>query len=138
MKHPQLYTLSILFASLLVFTACSKKDRDPTLIVTVKDLSSTPIAGATVHAWPTNDISDSTGTGSGVIDIRMDQTGQTDASGDILFNFPASAILDIDVTYNLATTDSTSSSLEGHKVVKIEVIKQKEEENLFNETIYIK
>lgn len=135
MKHSQLHTLTILFVSLLIFTACSKKDREPTLIVTVKNNSGTPVEGATVHIWPSDDNTiDSTS--SGVPDKTMDKTGATNALGEITFVFPFSAVLDIDVTYTL-TSDTTTSLLEGHKVVKIEVIEQKEEENIFNETVIV-
>tara|TARA_B100000809_G_scaffold191405_1_gene190065 strand:- start:1816 stop:2229 length:414 start_codon:yes stop_codon:yes gene_type:complete len=136
MKRSQFHTLTIIFVSLLVFTACSKKDRNPILIVTIQDVSGTPVEGAKVHVWPTDDLPDDS-LSSGVPDIRMDQTGLTDAAGEIVFNFPASAVLDIDVTYTLATSDSTTIDLEGHKVVKIETIEQKEEENIFTELVYI-
>ncbi|MDG1477111.1 MAG: hypothetical protein P8Q14_08195 [Vicingaceae bacterium] len=135
MKHTQSYILIILFASFLVFTACSKKDRDPILIVSVKDVSGTPLEGATVRAWPTDQL-EIDSTSSGVVDSIMDQKGITDALGEITFNFPASAVLDLDVAYSLAT-DTTPVLLEGHKVVKIEVIRQKDEENVFNETVYL-
>lgn len=142
MKRSQLHILTILFFSLLIFTACSKKDREPTLIVTVQGLNGTPLEGATVHVWPTEDIAiDTTNDGTpiprGDRDEAMDKTGVTDALGEITFVFPFSAVLDVDVIYTLATSDSTSSILEGHKVVKIEVIEQKEEENIFNELVYV-
>lgn len=136
MKRSQFHTLTIIFVSLLVFTACSKKDRNPILIVNVQNSGGVSLEGAKVHVWPTDKL-EIDSTSSGVPDIRMDQTGYTDAAGEIVFNFPASAVLDIDVTYTLATSDTTSSLLEGHKVVKIEVIEQKEEESIFNELVYV-
>ena len=142
MKRTHLHTLTILFASLLIFTACGKKDREPTLIVTVQDLGGTPVEGATVHVWPTDNIAidtmtDGTPIPRGDRDETMDKTGVTDALGETTFVFPFSAVLDVDVTYTLATSGTTSSLLEGHKVVKIEVIEQKEEENIFNELVYV-
>lgn len=135
MKRTHFHTLAILFVSLLVFTACSKKDRDPILIVNVQDVNGTPLEGAVVHAWPTDRL-ELDSTTSNVPDTIMDQKGLTDARGEITFNFPASAVLDLDVTYTLVT-DTGSQFLEGHKLVKIETIKQKEEENIFNETVYV-
>ncbi len=138
MKHTRFHTVTILFLSLLVFTACSKKDRDPQLIVNVQDVNGIPVKGANVHVWPTDQNNDdNTNTGSGDPDIRMDQKGLTDTLGDIVFNFPFSAVLDVDVTYTLATSETTSVLLTGHKVVKVETLEQKEEENIFYETIYI-
>lgn len=136
MKFTRLRSVTILLLSLLVSTACSKKDREPTLIVTVKNMNSIPLEGATVHAWPT-DKNEGDSTNSGDPNTDMDQEGLTDANGEVVFNFPFSAVLDLDVTYTLATSDTTSSLLEGHKVVKIETIEQKEEENIFNETVFV-
>lgn len=135
MKHTQSHILTLLFASLLVFSACSKKDRNPILIVNVQDVNGESLEGAKVHAWPTDRL-EVDSTTSNVPDSIMDQTGYTDARGEITFNFPSSAVLDLDVTY-LQTTDSGSVVLEGHKVVKIESIRQKDEENVFNETVYV-
>ena len=136
MKRTQFHTIAILFVSLLVFTACSKKDRDPILIVNVQDVSGTPLEGAQVHAWPTDRL-EVDSTTSNVPDTIMDQKGFTNAQGTITFNFPASAVLDLDVTYLSVTSDTTSIILEGHKVVKIESIRQKDEDNVFNETVYV-
>jgi len=104
MKRSQLHILTILFFSLLIFTACSKKDREPTLIVTVQGLNGTPLEGATVHVWPTEDIAidtanDGTPIPRGDRDEAMDKTGVTDALGEITFVFPFSAVLDVDVIY---------------------------------------
>jgi len=133
MKHTQFHTLTILIVSLFVFTACSKKDREPTLIVTVKDANSVPLQGAYVHVWPTDDVnSDSINDGSGVSNERMDRRGLTDSKGEIELEFPASAVLDVDVNYVLGT-----DTLKGHKVVKIEVIRQKDEENIFSEVVFV-
>jgi len=136
MKHIQLHTLTILFVSLLALTACSKKDRNPELIVTVTNVDGIPLAGASVHAWPTDKLpADSTN--SGIPYEHMNQVVVTDANGEAAFYFLYSAVLDLDVTYTLATSDSTSSLLEGHKVVKIETIEQKEEKNYFYETVIV-
>lgn len=135
MKRKQFHTIAILLVSLLVITACSKKDREPTLVVNVQNAAGVSLEGATVHAWPTNRLSiDSTA--SGIPDPSMDQTAITNVSGEVIFEFPASAVLDLDVTYTL-TTDTTPVELIGHRVVKIEVIEQKEEKNLFNEIVVV-
>jgi len=136
MKLKQFNTLTILLVSLLVFTACSKKDRDPQLIVTVTDVNGIPIEGATVHVWPTDKIP-ADPTNSGVPNEDMNKVVVSDAKGEAEFYFYFSAVLDIDVTYTLATSDSTTSELEGHKVVKIETIEQKDEENFFYETVIV-
>ena len=106
MKHTQFQILTIIFASLLVFTSCSKKDRDPILIVNVQNASGEPLEGAQVHAWPTDRL-EADSTTSNVVDTIMDQKGFTDARGEITFNFPASAVLDLDVTYLLTTDTNT-------------------------------
>ncbi len=127
MKLKHIPILAILFVTLLAFTACSKKDREPTLIVIVKDSNSELIEGAQVHVWPTDQLTvDSTS--SGVVDSSMNKYSYTDAFGKATFCFPASAVLDVDVTYK---------QLKGHKVVKIETVRQKDEENIFEETVYI-
>ena len=135
MKLKQFQTVPFLFAIMLIFLACSKKDRNPKLIVNVQDVNGTPLKGAVVHAWPTDRLENDS-TNSGIPDERMDQQGATDAQGNITFNFPFSAVLDLDVTYQLMT-GSTPVLLTGHRVVKIETIEQKEEENVFNETVYV-
>jgi hypothetical protein len=137
MKLKQIQTLTILFVSLLVFTACSKKDRDPQLVVTVTDASGTPLAGASVHVWPTDKLKDDS-TNSGVLNEHMNQVVVSEANGEADFYFHFSAVLDVDVTYIYTTDSATIDTLEGHKVVKIETIKQKDVENFFYETVVVK
>jgi hypothetical protein len=134
MKRIQLHILTILFISLTVFTSCSKKERDPQLIVTVTDADGVPLKGATVHVWPTDQLVIDP-TSSGEYNELMDKTEFTDGNGEAAFYFYFSAVLDVDVEYTLATSDTTSSLLEGHKVVKIETIEQKDANNFFYETV---
>ena len=134
MRLKHIYITSILLTTIVVFTACSKEERSPKLVVHVQDSKSVQIEGATVHAWPT-DRYHVDSTSSGVPNLGMDQTLLTDANGDAAFDFEFSAVLDIDVTYLLVTSDTTSEELVGHRVVKIETIKQKEKDNIFEETI---
>ena len=125
----------IIFPLLILvgFTAC-EKDRSPTLIVTVVDENEQPVADASVRVWPGIIIFDSTNTGSGNVDTNsVDQTMITDASGMATFEFEFSAVLDIDVI----ATDSSGAFLVGHSSVKLETVKQKEEENIFNETVVV-
>jgi len=137
MKRIQLHILVILFISLTVFTSCSKKERDPQLIVTVTDADGVPLKGAAVHVWPTDRLVVDPSS-SGDYNELMDKTEFTDGNGEANFYFYFSAVLDIDVEYTLATSDTTSSLLEGHKVVKIETIEQKDADNFFYETVIAK
>ena len=137
MRLKHIYITSILLTAIVVFTACSKKERSPKLLVHVIDVNKTKIEGATVHVWPTDKLHvDSLS--SGVPNPSVDQTRLTDANGDAAFEYEFSAVLDIDVTYLKITSDTSSEELVGHRVVKIETVKQKSEENLFEETIIIK
>lgn len=136
MRLKHIYITSILLITILVFTACSKEARSPKLLVHVEDLNGSKIEGATVRAWPTDqNICDTTS--SCIPNLGMDQTLLTDANGDVAFDFEFSAVLDIDVTYLKAITLDSTQELTGHRVVKIEVIEQREEDNIFEETIII-
>lgn len=138
MTRKIIYTASILLVSTLVFTACSNKDRSPRLVVHVQDINKTALANAIVRVWPTN-ASDSNA--SNVPNPEVDKTHSTDANGDATFEYEFSAVLDVDVEFLKSSLDTGSNliidTLEGHKVVKIEVIRQKGEENVFNETITV-
>ncbi|MGB0881488.1 MAG: hypothetical protein ACPGSO_00945 [Vicingaceae bacterium] len=141
MKLKYIPFLTVLFAALLTFSACSKKDRSPTLKITVQDSNKNLLQGASIRVWPTDEVPyDTTATGelipNGGYNKEYTKEGTTDVNGEAVFSFPASAVLDVDVTYSLAT-DSTPVLLEGHKVVKIETVRQKEEENIFEETVVV-
>lgn len=133
MKQSHLLTISTLLGVLITFTACIKKDVPPELSILVKDRNEMPIEGAYVHAWPADPLPSTTS--SGIPNELMDKDGLTNANGEILLGFPFSAVLNVDVEYFI---DTSSIKLAGHKVVSIEVKRQKEDEdNIFYETIYI-
>lgn len=133
MKHNYIYIIG--FIAVLTAFSCSK-ERSPSLIVTVTEADGTPAVGATVHAWP------GSGNTGGVIDVDMDQSGYTDASGSVSFEFKASAVLDLDVTYFKETVDAAglpiTDTLLGSKVTKIESVRQKSEENKHSESVVVK
>ena len=74
----------------------------------------------------------------------MDQTTVTDAAGDAIFDFKYSSVLDIDVFYykhgfdTLVPPEPIVDTLYGHRVVKIEAIRQKSHENNYNETVTVR
>ncbi len=139
MKGKSIYTIGVLLIIAITIGACSKKERSPRLIVHVQEADGTPAAGATVRAWP----GASAGQPGSVIDEAIvDQTLKTDAAGDAIFDFEFSVVLDLDVTYYKNYLDPllnpVTDTLSGHKVVKIESVRQKSEENNYNETVEIK
>ncbi len=139
MKHKHLFSFGVLVVSLILLVACSKKDRGPRLIVHVQEVDGTPAAGASVHAWPGPDAGQP---GSVINDELMDQTTSTDAAGEATFDFKFSAVLDVDVVYYKNYLDSLLNpvvdTLYGHKVVKIEEVRQKSSENNYRETVEVK
>ena len=138
------YYIKTVFLLALVVSAFScAKERSPTLNITVIDNQGVSAPGAIVHAWPSDDANS---TGNTVNEAEMDKTGTTDAAGQISFDFKFSAVLDVDVVYYKSTlvVDSLGGvttqidSLSGHKVVKIESVRQRSKDNDYNETINLK
>ncbi|TXB64351.1 hypothetical protein FRY74_11205 [Vicingus serpentipes] len=133
----------VLFLSFVIVAFSCAKERTPTLNITVVDEQGVPAPGAIVHAWPSDDAS---ATGSTVNEIEMDKTGSTDALGQISFDFKFSAVLDVDVKYYKTTQVSDgmgglttqTDSLSGHKVVKIETVRQRSKDNDYNELVEVK
>jgi len=146
----------LLFVGVIAFSCA--KERSPSLHITVLDENGIPAAGATVHAWPSND---ATKMGSTVNEAEMDKTGTTDAAGYVKFDFKFSAVLDVDVVYyrtnqtivydtvwNAIDTTiidqinsmivTSTDSLSAHKVVKIESVRQRSEDNDYKETIKLR
>lgn len=157
MKNLTAFRLVLLMFVGVIAFSCAK-ERSPSLHITVLDENGIPAAGATVHAWPSND---ATQMGSTVNEAEMDKTGTTDAAGYVKFDFKFSAVLDVDVVYfrnnetivydtvwnTIDTTQidqinsmiiTTTDSLSAHKVVKIESVRQRSEENDYRETIKLK
>lgn len=139
MKHKYLYTLGVLFVFALITNACSKKEVVPKLIVHVQEVDETPANAAQVHAWY--------GPTAGQIGVSlnepyMDQEGYTDDQGDLIFEFRYSAVLDLDVVYYKHYLDTLLNpmvdTLYGHKVVKIETVRQKSSQNIYNEIVEVK
>ncbi len=144
----------LIFIGVIAFSCA--KERSPSLHITVLDDKGVPASGAIVHAWPS---SDATQLGSIVNEAEMDKTGTTDAAGYVKFNFKFSAVLDVDVVYyrtsqivgydtifdvsnfpidTIQTLVNITDSLSGHKVVKIESVRQRSVDNDFQETINLK
>jgi hypothetical protein len=138
MKHKYLYSFGVLLFSLMLFVACSKEDREPSLVIHVQETDGTAAPGAMVHVWPGPDAGNP---GSIINEAYMDQEGTTDASGNVTFTFPFSAVLDVDVIYYKEYLDTllapVTDTLIGHRVVKIETVRQRSEENIFNETVEV-
>ena len=137
-----------------VFAFSCAKERSPSLHITVIDEKGVPASGATVHAWPGDNA-----LGGTVNEAEMDKTGTTDASGYVKFDFKFSAVLDVDVVYYRTTQVvaydtildpitlqldtvpilvDVTDSLSGHKVVKIESLRQTSEDNDYRETVNLK
>ena len=139
MKHKHLFSFGVLVISILLLVACSKKERGPRLIVHVQEVDGTPAVGASVHAWYGPDAG---AQGKTLNDILMDQTTATDGAGDATFDFKFSAVLDVDVIYYKNYLDTLLNpvvdTLRGHRVVKIEQVRQKSSENNYRETVEVK
>ena len=82
----------VLFLTFVIGAFACAKERTPTLNITVVDESGMPAAGATVHAWPSNEANDNV-----VNEEEMDKTGTTDGAGVVSFDFKLSAVLDVDL-----------------------------------------
>jgi hypothetical protein len=143
MKHKSIYTIAALLTIAFTIGACSKEERSPKLIVHVQEKNGTAASAASVRAWPGKNAGQP---GSIINEPVVDQTGTTDAAGDVTFEFESSVVLDLDVTYfknisalTLNGTDTTwTDTLVGHKVVKLEAIRQKSEENTTTEMVEVK
>ncbi len=143
MKRKSIYTIAAFLTLVFVFTACSKEERSPTLIVHIQEKSGAASSGASVRAWPGKNAGQP---GSIIDEVSFDQSGTTDGAGDVTFEFDASIVLDLDVTYYKDISDTTLlgmdttwvDTLTGHKVVKLESIRQKSEENVTNEIVEVK
>ncbi len=139
MKHKNNFRLVLLMLIGVVAFSCAK-ERSPSLHVTVYDEKGAPASGAIVHAWPGDNA-----LGGTVNEAEMDKTGTTDAAGLVSFDFKFSAVLDVDVVYYRTsqvlindTLYNITDSLSGHKVVKIESVRQTSEDNDYNENLYLK
>lgn len=124
--------------SVLAFSCA--KERSPSLHITVIDEKGFAASGATVHAWPGDNALSGT-----VNEAEMDKTGTTDLGGNVNFDFKFSAVLDVDVVYYRTTQvlindtlRDVTDSLSGHKVVKIESLRQKSTDNDYYETVNLK
>lgn len=127
MKQKNLYLYSLLAVIIISITAC-KKDRLPSLIITVTTQDGTIVSDATVHVYP--DITDSVRV---VNTAEMDQTGTTFTDGTVRFEFKHSAVLDIEVEY----VQDIGDTLRGRDVVKVEVLRQRKKANDVAETVEI-
>lgn len=155
MKQKNNFRLLLLMLISVFAFACAK-ERSPSLHITVLDNQGIPATGATVHAWPGGNA-----LGGTVNEAEMDKTGTTDAAGYVKFDFKFSAVLDVDVVYfrtSQITVQDTfwnaitptiidsiktnvvnvTDSLSGHKVVKIESVRQTSTDNDYKETINLK
>jgi len=142
MKRESNFKIVLMLMLIIVAFSCAK-ERSPSLHITVIDEQGIPAPGATVHAWPSDDAD---AMGVTVNEDQMDKTGTTDAGGKVSFDFKYSAVLDVDVKYIKTTqvVDSnnnivtTTDSLSGHKVVKIESVRQRSEDNDYYEFVEVK
>ena len=140
MKRNFTFKTALLLTLVIGAFSCAK-ERTPTLNITVVDEQGVPAAGAIVHAWPSDEADDKV-----VNEEEMDKTGITDPLGQVSFDFKFSAVLDVDVKYFKTTliedgmggVITQTDSLSGHKVVKIESIRQRSKDNDFNEIIEVK
>lgn len=140
MKHKNNFRL-VLIALVSVIAFSCAKERSPSLHITVTDERGLPASGALVHAWPGDNALSGT-----INEAEMDKTGTTDASGYVRFDFKFSAVLDVDVVYyrstqyadTLGNPYTVTDSLSGHKVVKIESVRQRSTDNDYKENIYLK
>jgi hypothetical protein len=153
MKHKNNFRL-VLLMLIGVFAFSCAKERSPSLHITVYDEKGAPASGAIVHAWPGDNA-----LGGTVNEAEMDKTGTTDAAGYVKFDFKFSAVLDVDVVYYRTsqviqydtifntppqpntvnqTIVNVTDSLSGHKVVKIESVRQTSEDNDYRENLYLK
>ena len=143
MKNKSIYTLTAFLALTFIFNACSKEERGPSVLVHVQEQNGTAAPGATVRVWPGQNAGQP---GSIINEDDVDQTGITDAAGDVLFDFENSIVTDVDVIYyktsNVVTAlgldSSWTDTLAGHKVVKLEAIRQKSESNQTTEIVEVK
>ena len=138
MSRNYTYVIGLLFVVALTFAACSKKDRDPKLIIHVMEQDGTPANQAFVHVWPGPDAGQP---GSTINDELMDQNGYTDPEGNLTFNFWQSAVLDVDVVYYKNYYDTllnlVTDTMYGHRVVKIESVRQTSDDNIFYENVEV-
>lgn len=155
MKQKNNFKLVLLALVGVIAFSCAK-ERSPSLHITVLDEKGFPASGAKVHAWPGDKL---TGDGVTVNEAEMDKTGYTDLTGHLKLDFKFSAVLDVDVVYYRTsqvvrydtvyntppqpndvtqTIVDVTDSLSGHKVVKIESLRQKSSDNDYYETVNLK
>jgi len=111
-----LLPLLFIVACAFIFSSSCKRNKECTVVITVADgiNNSSPVYGATVHMYPPP-------SQSPTLDIQ-EQTGITDASGNVTMTFKLPAILQADVTPPSSSTLNTGGALvkleEGKSVSK--------------------
>lgn len=127
-------------------TSC-KKEKSPDLIITVRDTANVAIPGAEVYTHPDwiwtpykkDPILDSSR-----INDAFVRVGITNSSGQVMFSYPYSAVLDIVAFGYVTTTDSSTGIIDstekwsGKTIAKFESQQLKEDEkNEYNTTVIL-
>lgn len=111
----------------LIVLSC-KKERDPVLVVTVKDEAGALISGAMVVVYPDTSLM----TDNDIVNSEMIDSALTVDDGTAEFEFRQTAILNIS-----ARKKNGSTTKYGKEIVRIEKRRQASKENFFEEELVI-
>jgi len=126
------FTKLILLISITATLFSCAKDRSPELLVIVTQADGTPAEGAIIRTWPGQFVNSP--------DPAVDQTKIANAGGSVLFQFEHSIVVDIDVIYTKTTIVNgmpTRKEFTAHKVVQLEVLRQRSKENLTTQNMIV-
>jgi hypothetical protein len=96
-------TFIALFLVVGTQTACQKQNTNCGCVITVKDVNSNPVSGAYVKLYAPHG--------------QVENSGTTNAAGDIDFNFGLPAIFNVAVTDGLSLNDT----LKGTGIIQLQV-----------------
>ncbi len=132
------YILSVVavFTGVILLSTSCKKEVPPTLRIHVVDTNGVALPNAHVYCSYGPDANQGTHN-----EVAYNVEGKSGSSNIVEFNFPNSAILDVEVVVPkesfIPPNTYVMDTLRGKKVVKIELKFQRSSENVFDETVTV-
>lgn len=132
------YILSVVavFTGVMLLSNSCKKEIPPTLRIHVVDTNGVALPNAHVFCSYGPDANQGTHN-----EVAYNVEGKSGSSNIVEFNFPNSAILDVEVVVPkesfIPPNTYVIDTLRGKKVVKIELKFQRSKENVFDETVTV-
>jgi len=123
------------FALILIVFASCKEVVTPTLIITIEDSTGTALPNARVYTHP---CLDGVSCDADKVNINFVKQGITNAAGQIEFEYPYSAIIDVAAQWTDCDTPTTWCMSIGQTVARFETKKlKKDETNIYNVKVVV-